>query len=417
MQTRWVLAVVVCLLSTAVGAGTVVVSADAGPQGPAPVTTPEGFDSTVFEIRVYENGSARWTLQHIKLLDNQSQVESFRSFADRFESTDTDLFRTFRGRAMQLVAFGANETGREMEATNFDRRAYVNQVGQTRGVVELSFLWTGFGQVTDGRTVVADIFEGGMFIADGQRLVFRRGPDVQFASVDPRPDSLSSQGNLSASDSVTWFGERQFATRRPRVEVVPSTAELGSGTPGDGQSAGAGNGEENGDPGLTATPAGDENPGTKPADAGSGSGTVPMIAAAVLMLGALGGLAWYRGALSGRRSGTDGGAGTADVESTDGPTPSATAASTESQPEGPTIPPEELLSDEDRVLSLLEENGGRMRQVAIVEETDWSKSKVSMLLSDMEEDGAISKLRVGRENIISLAGEEPEATKSPLDEE
>jgi len=58
-----------------------------------------------------------------------------------------------------------------------------------------------------------------------------------------------------------------------------------------------------------------------------------------------------------------------------------------------------------------------MKQVDIVETTDWSKSKVSMLLSDMEEDGDISKLRVGRENIISLAGEEPDAAGSPFDEE
>ena len=72
---------------------------------------------------------------------------------------------------------------------------------------------------------------------------------------------------------------------------------------------------------------------------------------------------------------------------------------------------------EERVLRLLRAEGGRMKQVDIVETTDWSKSKVSMLLSDMEEDGDISKLRVGRENIISLAGEEPDAAGSPFDEE
>ena len=46
-----------------------------------------------------------------------------------------------------------------------------------------------------------------------------------------------------------------------------------------------------------------------------------------------------------------------------------------------------------------------------------TQSKVSMLLSDMQEDGQISKLRVGRENIISKAGEEPEAAGSPFDDE
>jgi len=69
------------------------------------------------------------------------------------------------------------------------------------------------------------------------------------------------------------------------------------------------------------------------------------------------------------------------------------------------------------VVTLLEENGGRMKQVNIVEETGWSKSKVSMLLSDMEDEGEISKLRVGRENIISLDGHEPEAAGSPFEDE
>jgi predicted transcriptional regulator len=57
-----------------------------------------------------------------------------------------------------------------------------------------------------------------------------------------------------------------------------------------------------------------------------------------------------------------------------------------------------------------------MHQVDIVDETDWSKSKVSMLLWDMEDEGTISKLRVGRENIVSLAGHEPDAAGSPFED-
>lgn len=73
------------------------------------------------------------------------------------------------------------------------------------------------------------------------------------------------------------------------------------------------------------------------------------------------------------------------------------------------------LTNEERIVQLLQSNEGRMRQTRIVEDTDWSKSKVSMLLSDMETDGTISKLRVGRENIISLPGAEPEAALSPFE--
>lgn len=72
----------------------------------------------------------------------------------------------------------------------------------------------------------------------------------------------------------------------------------------------------------------------------------------------------------------------------------------------------DLLTDEDRVLHLLDRHGGRMKQSRIVEGTDWSKAKVSRLLSSMAEDEAIEKLSLGRENVISLDREWIEASTS-----
>lgn len=82
-----------------------------------------------------------------------------------------------------------------------------------------------------------------------------------------------------------------------------------------------------------------------------------------------------------------------------------------------TITEEDLLSDDDRVLMLLQDNDGRMKQANIVHETGWSKSKVSVLLSEMDDEDLISKLRVGRENIICITGDEPEAARSPFEDE
>lgn len=65
-----------------------------------------------------------------------------------------------------------------------------------------------------------------------------------------------------------------------------------------------------------------------------------------------------------------------------------------------------LLSDEERVERLLEREGGRMRQADIVSETGWSDAKVSQLLSTMADEGRVEKLRLGRENLISLPEEE-----------
>lgn len=90
-------------------------------------------------------------------------------------------------------------------------------------------------------------------------------------------------------------------------------------------------------------------------------------------------------------------------------TPAETIDRPPTPPESAPTPP--APTDEERVIRMLESNGGRMRQTRIVERTDWSKSKVSMLLSEMEADGALHKLRVGRENIISLPGAEPVAAR------
>lgn len=59
-------------------------------------------------------------------------------------------------------------------------------------------------------------------------------------------------------------------------------------------------------------------------------------------------------------------------------------------------------TDEERIVRLLASNDGRMKQSRIVDGTDWSKAKVSRLLSSMEENEEITKLTVGRENIIFL---------------
>ncbi|KTG07809.1 hypothetical protein AUR64_01915 [Haloprofundus marisrubri] len=76
--------------------------------------------------------------------------------------------------------------------------------------------------------------------------------------------------------------------------------------------------------------------------------------------------------------------------------------------------PESKPTDEERIMKLLETHDGQMRQVAIVEEVEWSKAKVSRLLSQLDDEGKITKLRLGRENLICTRGCEPEASRSPF---
>lgn len=75
-----------------------------------------------------------------------------------------------------------------------------------------------------------------------------------------------------------------------------------------------------------------------------------------------------------------------------------------------------ILTNRERVRRLLAANGGRVKQRRIVEVTGWSKSKVSECLSEMEADGAITRVRAGRQNVVCLPGREPEVADWPFEE-
>jgi len=378
---------VAIVLITAVAAGAVGVALTDTPASGGSVTqleiaqtSPEGFDSTEFTIRVYENGSARWTVQYLRPLNNQSEIDDFREFADQFNSEPQPIVENFRTRSQYTVDNTSRLLDRPMEATNFQHDARIDELAGTVGKVELSFTWNGFAREGEDDTlIVDDIFGDGLVILENQRFIVENSDDLVFIDAEPEPDQMATANNLTGSDYISWQGEELFNNRRPFVRLVSANraGEFRDGGGGDG-------GEDN-----------------------QSSGSSMLLMALTLLLvvvGLGGGVAWYAG-LFPSQSQSEGSTATTE----------ATSASPETTPE-PEIADEELLSDENRVVKLLEDNGGRMKQVDIVEETDWSKSKVSMLLSDMEEEGNISKLRVGRENIISLAGEEPDAAGSPFDD-
>ncbi len=358
-------------LAPAAGAAT-------GPAEPSGTIQEDQFDRTTYTIEVFENGSARWTVSYRRPLANESEVTEFRSYADRFNSQETELYAGFRTRASALTAEAGNRTGRDMTATGFTKQAVVrDQVGTRIGVVEMSFVWTGFAAEEEGTLEIGDVFEGGFFIAPSERLVIRPGPNVTITSVSPTPDRETER-------SVAWDGGedgQQFLSSRPQVMF---------------RERGARPIDQSGDGGLAGLPL--------------------WLVGTMLVVVALGGAVVYRSGALAETDGTDppAGAAAADTAETGEPSGGSDGAGADGEA---AVADEELLSDEDRVLRLLEGNGGRMKQVNIVDETGWSKSKVSMLLSDMEDDGDISKLRVGRENIISIAGEEPEGVSSPFDDE
>lgn len=390
--------------------------ADAEADAGGPIAQLEGFDAdqTVFVITVREDGDAEWRFVYERRLENETDVADFRAYAERFNTEETETFRNFRERATALAASGNDSLARNMSAERFRRDARVEPrppAGEEFAVVEMSFVWRGFA-ATDGAAVtVSDVFVGGLYVGPNQRLRFEPGPNLQFESAEPQPDSTAGE-TLAESESVRWVGERQFTDRQPRVAFVDR-----DGSPD------ASPGSDGGD----ASDAGADGDGLGPG-ALVGAGIVIVV---VLAVGAAVALASRSGPLSAEsetaassddaEAGPAADAGNATPAPSDTDAASAGTASTDSSEDDggdatDALPEEPVLSDEQRVVSLLDSEGGRMRQAEIVERTGWSKSKVSMQLSEMEADGTVSKLRVGRENIVSLAGHEPDAAGSPFDD-
>lgn len=73
-----------------------------------------------------------------------------------------------------------------------------------------------------------------------------------------------------------------------------------------------------------------------------------------------------------------------------------------------TTPTAEMLSDGERVIQILEDAGGRVKQQRIVKETGWSETKVSKVTTELESQGRIAKLRIGRENVVDLVTDSEE---------
>jgi hypothetical protein len=369
---------IVVLLLGAVVLPSPAVAGARGTNASGPADGGEEFAEAQYVITVYANGSARWTQRYNQPLSNDTEIRRFKAYADRFKSGETGLSADFKQRATELTEAGSNATGREMDARGFTRATRVVSQPTPTGVVEQSFVWTNFTTSDGSRIVVGDAFENGLYLSSGMSLTIKAGPNLEIAweSVEPKPDA-SANGTANTTDSLTYFGEEQFASGHPRVAFVPESAVM-----------------------VNSSPA-------------LGSPLVWGVGVLALVLAVL-------GAVVVRRSETrifttaDEPAVTAATE-TDDESNADTETSQPTPPE-PAVTDADLRSDEDRVIALLEANGGRMQQGTIVEETGWSKSKVSTLLSELAEEGRVSKLRVGRENIVSLAGHEPAAARSPFED-
>ncbi len=327
-----------------------------GATAPAQQSSPGGADTaTSMRVQLAPDGTAQW---NVTMRFDTEDGTAFEDVAAAFESGDADVgpsVTTFEA----LAARGSDTTGRSMSVTGIERRGW--RPDDDTGALTLSFRWNGFAAAGPERVNVSGSLGTTWDLAPNQRLVIYPPEGYLPSDVEPGTDNGISNGVLR------WEGDRTFVNGQPRI------AYSTTGGPG----------------GNTTSPG--------PPDGGAGLA----IGALVLVILAAGGYALY--ARGGETTSPSSEMSEVEPDSealpADG-TPD-TAADADGAAEQEEVD-ETLLSDEERVERLLERNGGRMKQATIVEETGWSNAKVSQLLSAMADEGRVEKLRIGRENLISL---------------
>jgi len=402
---RWSpLSPALCLLLLLVAASVVAPLAVGGAAAQADESTGFAPGETVFRVELDADGDAHWQIVERIPLNDSTEEAAFADLAESFEAGDVDLERTA---AVEAAADAVDaRIDRQMGLTDPDRTSDITGQGDNRtGTLTVSFTWRQFARTDtdDARLYVDDVFD-----IDGTPWLSTLTADQRLVVVPPEGYGVLDAAVSPRDGELVWTGPTALDSETLSVTLLGD--QTGDDTPPDDT------------PPDDSTDGGFDLTGLVLVGV-----VVAVLAAAVAVVGRnrdrLGDLLDRdpEPAETGD-SATDGGnaASTPDSVSSGGvdaepPAETGPAATTVTTTEADTAAggiDGDLLSDEERVERLLERNGGRMRQANIVDETGWSNAKVSQLLSSMEEEDRIDKLRIGRENLISF----PDVEVTDLDD-
>ncbi|CQR51339.1 MULTISPECIES: helix-turn-helix transcriptional regulator [Haloferax] len=319
-------------------------------------TSLERSPQTEISIRLRADRSADWRIEMRYELDTRNETAAFEEYAQEYEQGTTDVGpdEAFFGRVSQMAA---EQAGRSMTVQNATTRGYVEN---GTGVLVLTFTWTNFLEQTDEGLRLGDALSAD----DGETWLTSLRSNQNLTIQTPPGHAVSDTELPLENNAVVVEGPRTFESTDQLTVAYVST------------------GTDQGVPWALV---------------GGGAVILAVAVAGVVLF------------TRRRPSGTE---------------PAGTSVSPEPRQESVSEPTDEpapddgdgeesdddvdldLLSDEERVELLLERSGGRMKQANIVKETGWSDAKVSQLLSAMADEERVEKLRLGRENLISLPDED-----------
>ncbi|AUX10879.1 hypothetical protein AArcSl_3274 [Halalkaliarchaeum desulfuricum] len=342
-------------------------------------------DDILLEADIDENGDAVWTVEYRFLLADEESETAFEELETEIAENETPYVDRFGERMESTVATAEESTGREMSVSDVAVDTYRQTLAREYGVVVYSFTWGGFAAVEDDTILAGDAISG-LFLDGDSRFVLAWPDGYEATEVSPEP-------TRSTPTSATWDGPFDFSSDEPRVTIAATPSE----------------------------PIDPTDPSETPISSAVIAGVIAIAIVAVtfVYLRRRGGAVDTTGidepgddaAAGAGASDAAAGAGASDAAAGAGASDAAVAAGSEADEDDadravPTAPGEELLSPEERVLKLLREHGGRMKQQEVVQEMDWTDARTSQVVGSLREDGKLESFRLGRENVLKLPDED-----------
>ncbi|WP_226005006.1 helix-turn-helix transcriptional regulator [Natrinema salinisoli] len=316
------------------------------------------------DVFIAENGSAVVTVDYqFQLTDENRSAEEWEELQANV-SNNTDWYVEEERRGWnETLSKGENETGRDMAISNVSISTETDSAPEEIGHVIVTFEWSEFALVELNR-IEAGAALSGFTLSDGTTLQLRWPEAYAVYENEGEPQVDPSPADSSELDgAVTWNGEEtEFTDDQPRIVLI-----------------------ENGDAATEPSPS-EDGPSMPWA----------IVALALALLAVVGAAGWLIGRNRSGDVGIEAESGT--IQRTDG--------SVEAESNAASGPPPELLSNEERVLRLLEKRGGRVKQQEVVSELEWTEAKTSQVVGELRENDEIDVFRIGRENVLALPDEE-----------
>ncbi len=384
------------------------------------VATAQVADQNVFTIDVHENGDALWTVEKRMLLTT-SELNEWEVMIKKGENISR-YQNQIKNDLDGLLLSAQNSSNRSMEIKNLNISYGTERtLSSATGIIVYSFEWKNFSRTYSGNILIGDTFSEGSAFSSDNKLIIKIPSGFEVQSVSPKFDKHEE-------NSLIWNGQsfgkgEPFLVLRHTVvdqDISPSTLStatlvipiviLISGTllvawkwrrshgkkdsavltDSDGNETPRTDTVQTNDSGIGASSAYGNNNATQTGDLGAGIVQPDKTGAEATAQIDNNGIATSQ-------------AGDAGINAN--PADNIKTESVEDDISQPPFPylPEEFLSDEEMIERYLTKCGGQAYQSDIVKDSGLSKSKISIVLAKMKDDGKVIKIKKGKENIIRLA--------------